>query len=1015
MKTARFLLSVIILFCIINMNAQTYDEDVELAGTYYSKGVEYKNKYDLENAEQQLNKALGLFEKHEVWDNYLIVSNELGIVLLMKGDVKNAIKFYNGKIALAIEKFGESNEYLAGLYNSLGRAYFFQGNSLTALDLFNKEMAVRMALGDKESVFMSNLYNDMGNAYAEQGEYDLALDYYKKALSIRQKVLGEQHPETALSYNNIGIIYKEKAYYDKAIEFHQKAVDIHKAVLGEEHPELANYYQNIGNAYKAKIELDQALEYYYKAYSIRVKAYTENHPNVAQDLINIAAIYSEKGDNENGLDNLLKALKIQKQTMGDKHPDLATTYNNLGTIYEKDGQPDQALSFYMNALDIKKANYGENHPDIADYYTNIGNIYASKDDADLALENYYSAMSLKLQFYGSNHPAVALPYLNIGQVYYAKGEFNDALSNYQKSLISNVKSFAAKPDDDFTNPVIADYYNARNLLSSFKGKAASLVGMYKTDKNVNQLIVALECYKKCDTLINIIRRSSTSKKDKIELGKISSKLYDEAIDVCFKLDQLKSKSVGDYYLQEAFYFSEKNKAGVLLEALASSDAKKFAGIPDELLEKERALTEEIAGFEQQLAEAWDENTEQKVRDELFKVNRKYDELIKSFEENYPEYFQMKHNKKTVTIEQLRTLLDDNTAIQSYFIGDSLISIFTVTTDRVRMEKSAVDEGFNFKIFGFRNALTTGNQEAVKQYQEDAYFYYKLLFPAGIPKGIKRMIIIPDGNLGMIPFEALLTEKYTGKWNEYFKYPFLINDLEISYNYSAGLSYIQNDKRNDSISGNWLGVAPVFSNVNNLIINESFITPLPASEKEIETIKMKFESSGGKIEAKLFDAASEQFLKSPEIKEFDYLHIATHGFVNSEKPELSGIILSPVKDGGNDGVLYSGEIYSLELNADLVVLSACETALGKVSKGEGIIGLSRALLYAGTNNIMVSLWKVADESTSKLMIDFYDELLKKEDRLNTAYTKSLHAAKQKMAKSKKFSHPFFWSPFVLIGQ
>ncbi len=1016
MKLHKLLLVVSCLFVVTVSWSQTYEEDTDLASKYYAKGIELKNKFDLDSAEFYLNSAAVLFKKHEVWENYLIVSNEAGTIFLARGKVQEAIDFYNVQINLAVEKFGESNEYLANLYNNMGRAYFYKGDVSAALDLYDKALAIRISLGDQESVFASNLFNDMGNAYTEQGEFDLALDYYQKALEIRKKILGEMHPETALSYNNIGIIWKEKAQYDKAIEYHQKAIEIQKKIFGDDYPELANYYQGIGNAYKDKMELDQAMEYYQKAYSIRKKAYSENHPLVAKDIINIATIYSEKGDFDNAMSYFQNALRIQKQTLGEGHPDMAITYNNLGNIYEKDGQHDLALAFYLNALDIKKAVVGEMHPEIADYYTNIGNIYAAKGDNEQALDYHRKALDIKIQFYGQKHPAVVLPYLNIAQIYYKEQEYSEALNYYQRSLSSNVKNFNPEATNTFANPIIADYYNAQNLLSSLRGKAKALVGKYKQGGVEQDLMTAYACYVKCDTIIGIIRKTSTSKTDKIEFGKVSSKIYDEAIDVCFKLDQLQKNILGSKYLKQAFYFSEKNKAGVLLEALASSEAKKFAGIPDDLLEEERNLKNQIAALETKLAETYDEKSEGTIRDELFKLNRKYDKLIADFEKNYPEYHEMKYNNESLSVEQLQSVLDNETAVREYFVGDSLISIFTITKDKIMMEKSVPDDAFDLQIFSFRKAITSNSLSDVKQYVKDAYKYYNLLFPTALPENIVRLVVIPDGNLGLIPFEALLTEAYSGKYEQFHKYPYLIKKYEISYNYSARLFY-KESKASVPVenTGSWLGYAPVFNNVSNLMINENYISPLPATEDEVNTIKKEFEAKNHVVEAKFFDDASETYLKSKEVKKFKYLHIATHGFVNSEKPELSGIILSQKKSDGNDGVLYTGEIYNMELNSDLVVLSACETGLGKVSKGEGIIGLSRALLYAGTNNIIVSLWKVADESTSELMIDFYAHLLSNEVLAKSVYANSLHASKLNMINGKKFSHPFFWSPFILVGQ
>ena len=157
----------------------------------------------------------------------------------------------------------------------------------------------------------------------------------------------------------------------------------------------------------------------------------------------------------------------------------------------------------------------------------------------------------------------------------------------------------------------------------------------------------------------------------------------------------------------------------------------------------------------------------------------------------------------------------------------------------------------------------------------------------------------------------------------------------------------------------------------------------------------------------------------QLEDYKYIHFATHGFVNQEEPEFSGILLVPDSLGQEDGILFSGEIYNLPLNSQLVTMSACETGLGKISTGEGIIGITRALLYAGTKNVNVSLWKVSDNSTRNLMINLYDRLVKKDvpnDPLQSLdYAYDLRKAKLKLLEDEKFNHPYYWSPFVLIGK
>jgi CHAT domain-containing protein len=280
-------------------------------------------------------------------------------------------------------------------------------------------------------------------------------------------------------------------------------------------------------------------------------------------------------------------------------------------------------------------------------------------------------------------------------------------------------------------------------------------------------------------------------------------------------------------------------------------------------------------------------------------------------------------------------------------------------------------------------------------------------------------------------------------DDFKNYPFLINRYNVSYSYSANLFYrtFPKDKQKKPELTNindWLALAPIFDdkseqgvmlatrelqrqlsnlksdtmNVRGRMLSGDYITPLPGTESETQAIIKQYENRNLKAQALLHQSANEQFIKSGGLEKYKVLHFATHGFVNSEKPELSGILLAQDSTGNQDGVLYSGEIYNLKLNADLVVLSACETGLGKINKGEGIIGLTRALLYAGSKNIIVSLWQVSDESTSDLMIDFYNNLL---NTKNKSYGDPLRKAKLKMISEGKFAHPFYWSPFILVGK
>jgi len=221
-----------------------------------------------------------------------------------------------------------------------------------------------------------------------------------------------------------------------------------------------------------------------------------------------------------------------------------------------------------------------------------------------------------------------------------------------------------------------------------------------------------------------------------------------------------------------------------------------------------------------------------------------------------------------------------------------------------------------------------------------------------------------------------------------------------------------------------------STLRGVSLSGKFIPPLPGTEQEVKDIFDLFQKKHRKAQVLLYNSATERFVKSDSVQQFRILHFGTHGFVNTQKPELSGILLAQVADSAtqnvqlfqkverlsnyNDGVLYAGEIYNLKLNADLVVLSACETGLGKVKRGEGIIGLTRALLYAGTKNIVVSLWTVDDRGTQFFMTDFYRLLLEKKS-VKQGYSGILRQTKLDLIRSGYLSHPFYWSPFILVGK
>ena len=817
----------------------------------------------------------------------------------------------------------------------------------------------------------------------------------------------------AIAYNNIANIYKTEGQHELAIQYFDKSLDMTIQAYGSNDLRAAKIYNGKGNVFLNKGQYDLALGFFQKSLNINKANYGAMHISVAKDLNDIGIIYNKNEEYDKALIKFKDAYDIQIDVLGEHHPDIAGTCNNIGFILEFQNKHESSLKFYLKAVEIKKANFGDNHPELAIYYNNIGINYFNRKDYRQALEYYLKAVSILENNYGHKFPGLVRMYLNVADLYRKQKIYDKSLQYYQKSITANVLDFNPEPDDNLVNPKIENYLDINKLLNSLSGKAGVLEVIYLQDSLISILEHSLKTYVLCDSVISIARKKAFKESDKIEVGNETRKINENMITVLYQLSKkTDNKNKKESYIENMFYYAEKNKTSILSQAVTSSSVKKFADIPESILEEEKALKQLISSLEKNLAESSDDKVAASLKDILFDLNEDLRKLNIKIEKEYPKYFNSKYKDIVINLKDIQSKLKNNEAVRSYFSGDEVFIIFTITKDGIKQTSIDKPAGFEQKVKEFNKYITSGYQADFSNYLTLANEFYNLFFPDKLPEDINKLTIIPDGLISMIPFEALITETYTGDISNYKEYPFLIKKYQINYAYSAGLLIKSlNNKKNRNNTKDWLGIAPVFENVTAMKINNIKVTSLPGSKKEIHDIENLFNEKGRATYSAIGKPATETYLKNENLSDYKYIHIATHGIVDPEEPKLSGILLYP-KDAENDGILFSGEIYDLELNADLIVLSACETGLGKVSKSEGIIGLSRALMYAGSDNTIVSLWKVSDVSTNNLMVDFYKNLL--EDEEDKA--KALHSAKLKMIeKGESFAHPFFWSPFVLIGK
>lgn len=805
-----------------------------------------------------------------------------------------------------------------------------------------------------QALLIAESYTLIGESELNLGRNDLALENLLEAEKLFPK---EPSAFLAECYEDLGVTYWNNENYDLAIQYHEKALEMRQTLFGKRSLPAADSYNNLGityineNPFQATLFLTRTRQIYEQELGV-------NHPKVAYCLLNLARA------NE-GLNNTLEALEL------------------MGSVQE-----------------IWTEQYGEiDHPNKAFTLSLLGRIHLQAQDFEKSNEALQASLQMYLRLYGAKHPDVSNAYFLLGELNFAQEKWKNAISNYDLAIYSNLSDQEAGSRKKL--PILEGYFNVDILLQSLIAKARSYENLH-VDKTLQpvHLQVALNTFSQCDTLIGQIRQLRLNDNDKLRLAQQAKDVYDNAIKISLILANQPFKQ--KKYHELAFSFSERSKSAVLLEAISETKAKGFAGIPAPLLDQEDSLKNEISYLNQKLASSTDEEEQSSLKNSLFQYQSAYRAFVDQLEKDYPKYFDLKYNTSMATVEDLKNALPDNQAVISYFEGEERFYIFLVTNSGLEIFNKPKDEEYLKQASALRNAIKYNIRSV---FETSAKALYGQVIPE-IPKSITQLLIIPDGILGTIPFEALVNPSSSGE--NYRDLTYLLAEYGVSYDYSATLFLERmrpdSQSKEQESNRNILLMAPVDFD------RSTGLGSLKGTESELMEIQYLFEGNKGLASTRLYSEATEDFLKGADLSQFRYLHFATHGVVHESKPELSRIFLTPENE--EDGSLYSGEIYNLKINADLVTLSACETGLGKVAKGEGIVGLSRALLYAGAKNLIVSLWPVADESTSELMIEFYQQHLFSVFSMH--FAGALRESKLKMMRSEKYQRPYFWAPFILVG-
>jgi CHAT domain-containing protein len=713
----------------------------------------------------------------------------------------------------------------------------------------------------------------------------------------------------------------------------------------------------------------------------------------------------------------LQALDIRAKVLGKNHPHYSTSLNNLGMLYYMTKNYIKAEKLLLEAIEVDSKIYGEEHPSFATHlnslafiYKDIGN-YKKSEELFLRVENVFE------KILGKEHPNYALSLNNLARMYLTIGKLDTALFYCLESFNAN----SSEINGGFDNVETLDkytYYSNEKTNNSIESLLEILLAQYNQTKDKSTLEKYYQVTQAAMRFNESIRNNFSGESDKLKNLSTNNIFVLQGIEAALMLKK-------NGYEQEAFRFAELNKGVLLMDAAKKERAFSFGDLPDSLIREEQKLQKKLSKLKASLLE----DPSKKIQDSLIivlnKTNQEIDAFSKNIKIKYPKYAAINYENKSATAKQIQALLDDKTALLEYVVGDSAVYIFYLDKKNIKLfEIPLITSLLSNKIKDFHGLLSnykllaTTPDDSYKKYTSTAYWFYENLIAEALSnaKHIQNLVIVADGELGHLPFETFLVAPAPQGKTDYSNLHYLLNDFSISYNYSATLWKENKEAPKVKNNGQILGFASNYDIPLDSFMKEirlptyqnlrALLNPLPAARKEVELLAQNFNGFFA------FDTlASEKKFKE---KSGDYaiIHLAMHGLLDNNRPILSSLVFTEVSDSLENNFLQAYEISKLKLNADLVILSACETGYGKFETGNGIASLARAFMYAGAPALVVSLWQVNDESTGKLMQLFYENLAKglpKDEALRKAKLKYIAEAKNPMA-----AHPAFWSPFILIG-
>jgi len=918
-------------------------------------------------------------------DNYLIRTFSESGVKEKNEDLLN--------IALIIAEEKKNEQFIAAVHFMMGRYFLSIGNYEKMIEYFEKALPVIEKINDpKTSMYAKMLIKIIDTFKNNFGEIEKIID---DILSLYDKEGDYQFKGD--TYMGAAVYFGMKGDTINALKMFDKALIIFR--------DLGNFngqgkvYNNMGLFYASGDEKAKSIEMFDKALSFFER--TENLEEICHIYMLKGNIYISTGEDSRALEMYDHALLICEKR-GDRIG-IAQIYKTKGDIYLRNGEQANSIEMFDKALALFEKE--KNYEGLRDVYDEKGEVYFLNGDYENAIKMLEIALSFSEK--SGFHFDQGFIYETMGIIYAAKGDNSKALELFEKAFSIHKKTGDIK-----------------FLAFILFGKAMVLADLKKKDEAKQLFKEAIEKYEN----LRHLGAFPWMKKNLMENA------YDQYADtVAFMLK--------NNYYDKGFKYAESMKARVFLDQMAEGLVKVDKGLLPGLKEKRDSIILKLSSIGKQMAEyaGNDEKKIEELNEQYGKIENEFNDLMTELRLKNPEYALVQYPEPLDVATLQKDVLKEGELLLHYFVTEEKIYVFLISRERFQVvpldiTEKEINANVNRYLLTFnkeasrRRLLIKDVTEGMKKYGK--IFYQSVFKPLEKSLGDAHdIIIVPDGQLSLVPFESFVIDDNNPDHPVYLLEKYRLRYLPSATTLSMIRKYYHRESNKKSFIGfgdpvydydNFKQGNPERGTPDPIIGNEikeilrgkyeregGLLNRLPGSGEEVNVIADLFNKNGQKTVVHLREQATEENAKSSDMKAFDYIHFSCHGVLGDNYQSL---VLSQIPQAKENGYLTLNEIMNCDYNAKLVVLSACQTGKGKMERAEGVTGLTRAMMYAGTPAVVASLWNVSENGTKELMVRFYRNILEQKITIEDA----LRKAKLELIQNERYSSPFFWSAFVLYG-